>query len=74
VIAIIKEIPGGFETTVLNDDMTQPSKDEQHAFMTKYASSVIKPVPMTATTGQAGSVVTNLREMCCKDNVKKESN
>lgn len=74
MIAIIKEIPGGFETTVLNDDMTQPTRDEQHAFMTKYASSVLKPVLMTATTGQAGSVLTNLRERCCKDNVKKESN
>ena len=68
MIALIKEVPGGFETTVLNDDMTQPSKEEQHAFMTKYASAVLKPVLMTATAGQADSVVTNLTEMCCKDN------
>ena len=64
MIALIKEIPGGFETTVLNDDMTQPSKDEQHAFMTKYASSVLKPVLMTATTG---SNVTNIIVRRCME-------
>ena len=68
MIAVIKEVSGGFETTVLNDDMTQPTREEQHAFMTKYASSVLKPVLMPATAGQAGSVVTNLTEMCCENN------
>ncbi|MDX9802811.1 MAG: hypothetical protein RBS96_02110 [Dehalococcoidales bacterium] len=65
MIAVIKEIPGGFETTVLNDDMTQPSKDEQHAFMTKYASSVLKPVLMTATAGQDSNVVTKMTVSNC---------
>ena len=65
MISIIKEIPGGFETTVLNDDMTQPTRDEQHVFMTKYASSVLKPVLMTATAGQDSNVVTKMTVSNC---------
>lgn len=67
MIAVIKEIPGGFETTVLNDDMTQPTMDEQHAFLAKYASSVLKPVFMTATAGQEVNVVTKMTINHCNE-------
>ncbi len=60
MIAVIKKTTEGFETTVLNDDMTQPTRDEQHAFMMKYASSVLKPVLRTATAGQERDAAVNI--------------
>lgn len=65
MIAVIKKTTEGFETTVLNDDMTQPTVEEQHAFMTKYASAVLKPVLMTATAGQDNNVVTKMTVSNC---------
>lgn len=57
MIAIIKEISGGFSTAVINDDMSQPTEKEQHEFMTRYASAVLSPTHITAV---AGDITTNI--------------
>lgn len=58
MIAIIKETKEGFSTTVLNDDfVSQPPVEEQRAFMSKYAASVLRPTHLTATAGPECIVV-----------------
>jgi hypothetical protein len=62
--AIIEEIPGGFSTAVINDDMSKPTEEEQYRFMERYASAVLGLRHITAT---AGSNVTNIIVRRCME-------
>lgn len=72
MIAIIKQTKEGFSTTVLNDDlMSQPSAEEQRAFMSKYAASVLRPTHLTATAGSECVIVSKPTEERCAEGEKK---
>jgi hypothetical protein len=41
MFAIVRKTDIGFATQVINDDMTQPTQEEQEEFMNDYARAVM---------------------------------